>query len=367
MINILKGYTPDYDNDEHSPWSPSGGGAWLACPLWPLANWQQESISSAAASEGTRLHKVAAEVLMGTTRVAAVSSEDWDKVGQYIEYCSKLPGKHQVEAKINLESLGFPCIFGSADFISLDDENKVIEIVDFKSGHYKIDPNTPQGKFYLLGAIGEKILEYELKFTIFQDNKPSTAYFSPFELLGWLYTEVKPAYMLTLENNPQPVAGEKQCQWCHKKGDCPANRDLAIQAAKDIFAEVPTLGPEQLADILNKTSMIKSFLDAAATRAKELAETGTEIPGYKLVEGRRSKAWHDEEGLHKYLNKKLKKADRYTEPQLKSPAQMKKSVAKAYREELDRFIEIKPGKLTLKPVQDERQIITSAALAFKEV
>ncbi len=339
----------------------------MACPLWPLANWQKEDKPSQAASEGTRLHKVASDVLMGVTRRAAVSSEDWDEIGAYVEYCSKLPGIHKVETKVNLSAFGFPGIFGSADFISIDNKTMTIEIVDLKTGHYAVSPRGPQGKFYLIGVAGVDIMDYELKFTIFQFGRSFSVSYGPFELIHWLYAEVRPAYDRSLVDNPQPVADESQCQWCHKKGDCPANSKLALQTARDIFAEIPSLSPEQLAEILDKAPIIEDFLKAAKEKAKALAETGTEIPGYKLVEGRRSKYWSDEEGLHKFLNRKLKKEDRYTEPQLKSPAQMKKSVAKTYRDDLDQFIGLKPGKLTLKPYNDNRESVTSAALAFKNI
>ena len=368
MINPLKMYTPDYENDDHSPWSPSGGAAWIACPLWPLANWRKEDKSSQAASEGTRLHGIAAQVLEGENSRAAVASEDWDKIGAYVEYCSGLPGIHQVETKINLGYFGFPVIFGSADFITINGPAKSIEVVDLKTGHVSVNPTSPQGKLYLIGAAGDNILEYDtLRFTIHQDGKPNTKEYSGFELLDWLYNVVKPAYERSLIDNPQPEAGETQCRWCCKKGDCPASSDLALRTARDIFSEIPSLTPEQLAEILDKAPLIENFLSAARDKAKVLAETGTEIPGYKLVEGRRTKYWSDEEGLHKFLNRKLKKEDRYTEPQLKSPAQMKKSVAKAYRDDLDQFIGLKPGKLTLKPYSDERHSVTSAELAFKNI
>jgi len=363
MANPLQGYVPDYDNDEHSPWSPSGAAAWLRCPAWPLKNWQKNS-SSAAAEEGTRLHKIGEELLNGAS-VTQYSDEDVKMVIGYVRYCSDLDIEfgHMVEGHINLSHYGLPGIFGTADYWARGKHK--LEVVDLKTGYHKVDPDTPQGKIYLLGAAGGGIFGYsELTFTIHQHGEARSQSYTPFELLVWLQKTLRPAYEATLEDHPVQRPGETQCQWCAARGSCLALAEQMTTEIEETFRPyVPSpeeLSPEEVAKILNASKQVKSWIDAVEGHAKDLIVKGIPVPGFKLVEGRRSRAWKDEAEAEKWIGRKVRKEDKYT-VKFKSPAQIEKVIDKRYKKQLADLIEVKPGKPTLAPEDDKRPAISGSA------
>lgn len=142
--------------------------------------------------------------------------------------------------------------------------------------------------------------------------------------------------------------GEKQCEWCLFRTDCPA---LAKQvyAVHDLMfndeTATPIAAPEkitpaQLADVLDKADMIRSFLDACEARGLQEALQGNPPQGFKLVEGKPgNRAWADEEKVHAALleghNGDAERVDSdYFDHELKSPAQLEKALKKYKRTDI---------------------------------
>ena len=94
----------------------------------------------------------------------------------------------------------------------------------------------------------------------------------------------------------------------------------------------------------------KSGIEAIAYR---IAENGGEVQGHKLIYGRSNRKFRDDLSMNRLLSRleKFAKIDRkelFTEPELKTPAQIEKLVPKKRRELFNNKFVIKPqGKLTL--------------------
>ena len=102
--------------------------------------------------------------------------------------------------------------------------------------------------------------------------------------------------------------------------------------------------------------------------AAELALSGVEVPGYKLVEGRSSRAYALDDGT---IMQMLLKADyaqeEITVTKLRTVADMEKTIGKAAFNELLAAAVVKtPGAPTLVPITDKRPAINSAAAAKED-
>ena len=99
-------------------------------------------------------------------------------------------------------------------------------------------------------------------------------------------------------NDPDaPLAPGEHCAFCRARGECPALREQALEAARVDFADPPDpalLTPGELGEILTRADMVDLWLASVRDHAKGLADGGTPIPGWKLVNKRGHRVWVDD-------------------------------------------------------------------------
>ena len=356
-MNALSLYTPDYDNDSHSPWSPSSANAWLKCPLYPLVNWESQQAESGAAAAGTLLHEEAADALTSGGRCYS------EELGTYIRFCRSLMEGEAVtgvETHLHLENIR--SIFGTADFQSRT--RRVLHVVDLKTGRVQVEAkDNSQGKLYLLGLWdGEEIL----RFTIVQQDSIRTVEYTYSELALWFKNTVYPAYIASLVTLPKPNPSVETCKWCADKGRCIGYSGLMNQEASLAFAPVApkpeTMTPDQIAQIVKMAPAVTAWLKAVEQAGKQLVEEGFGLPGFKMVAGRKSRAWADDNAALDFAVKHG--VDPYVK-KFMSPAQLEK-VMKPHKKAIQEFVVTQPGKPTLVGVEDKRPALaTAASLVFK--
>lgn len=94
---------------------------------------------------------------------------------------------------------------------------------------------------------------------------------------------------------------------------------------------------------------------------------GGEVPGYKAVEGRGSRAWVDELRVAEALKDAGYGISDITETKLLSVAQMEKSIGKHKAAELlSGLIEKRAGSPTVAPVNDKRPAYDRLAVARED-
>jgi hypothetical protein len=130
----------------------------------------------------------------------------------------------------------------------------------------------------------------------------------------------------------------------------------------------------ELSGLLKRVPLVEGFISDIKDRAHALIDSGTPVPGYKIVEGQGKRAWTDEEAADTFLtNQKIKVDERYTKKLITLP-QAEKLLKE--QEKLDnprtlsRFKELtewKPGKDTLVPESDPRPAIVKQENVDKEV
>lgn len=130
------------------------------------------------------------------------------------------------------------------------------------------------------------------------------------------------------------------------------------------FAVVPFAPPvqpaalsvQQLAEIMPKLDLVEDWIGAVRTYAQQLLEQGQEVPGYKLVEKRANRTWIDEAAATKML---AEHGDAiYAPRELKSPAQMEKTLGKRVFSTYEPTLVVKRSSgVTMAPAHDPRPAV----------
>lgn len=162
------------------------------------------------------------------------------------------------------------------------------------------------------------------------------------------------------ENPDAKLCAGDHCKFCKARGECPELVKKAQELAATDFKD-PTLDLAQLLDLANA---VEPMIDAIRARAKADILGGKEVPGWKVVPGRKTRAWKNPtEVAEKFPAEKFPEA--WTVPELKTVAQLEK-VLKGKDIALEDFIESKVGAPTLAKESDKRSAVTSNGIAAQD-
>lgn len=120
------------------------------------------------------------------------------------------------------------------------------------------------------------------------------------------------------------------CRWCPCKIHCPELERATLEAARNEFAP-QGMTPEKAAEIIENSQAVKHYMDAVYRWALGRAEHGEKIPGYKLVQALKNRAWtcsEDEVVEHIQSLRKSTPKSKMFEQKLLSPAKMEKALGK---------------------------------------
>jgi hypothetical protein len=259
-------------------------------------------------------------------------------------------------------------LWGTADVAIVDPSELVI--FDLKLGYVEVEAfGNQQLAMYALGyehAHGH--LEFpQIRMVIHQPRvNGANEWVIPTEELH----ELREAWLPKVREAIDPAAplrpSEDACKWCRAAPVCPSLREHALAVAKKEFAAVDTLSVEQLSELLQKAPMIKSALKAAELHAMKLLSVGHEVPGWKLVKGRKNRVWSDTKNAIKTMTKLGFDEDQVAPRELVSPAQAEKLLGKTGKKTLAPFITTPEGGPTLAPESDPRETIKGDFEAMTE-
>lgn len=400
------------DGRAHARLSASESGRWINCPgsvraIDALPDHLKRR-SSRAADEGTAAHALAelciakgidARDMLGEEVGGFEVDDDMAAAVQdYLDFIEEIKAEFpdadfNIEKQFHLDWLDED-MFGTNDFSAAVIFDTLI-VVDYKHGKgvpVEVEENT-QLMYYAVGAAKE----YEFNFdkvllVIVQPRCPHSDggirkwAMSCADLERWAYDVLQPAARATRDPKAPLVAGP----WCRKNfcpnaPMCPALIKDAFSAARAAFEDEPMELPigvghnggpgggfedetdptagmtegEFFAHALKWIPYLKHWIKQIEQGSYFSAEAGTVIPGKKLVEGKEgNRQWIKD---HKKVVLSLKKAgvtadDMYTDPALKSPAQMEK-ISKEAKAAVAKLTERPAGKRQLADEDDPRPAI----------
>ena len=297
---------------------------------------------------------------------------------------------------------------GTCDCVIVNRRTGKISIIDLKYGKGVMVPgDSPQLKNYALMALisfgmdgGWKEIETVVvqprAFSEGERVKPVS--FAPIDLIDGFLGEIVGAMEEALDPNARLSVG-KWCMWCQAKDICPAYKEVALNLARDAFAAVPLFGasnpgtalpvpvigtaeaprppaapgtvvlpsavvldPGDIATILDRFALYDAFKKAVQQRAAQLIQAGVTVPGW-AVEARSGNrrfaepaeipaAFVELGATGKDIPSLLRAAGvqtsgMFTEPELRSPAQIEKLMPKERRGLMELLVKRPLGEPTL--------------------
>lgn len=416
----------------HAQLSPSKANRWLACP----GSIREESAypdepSGKAAVDGTHTHTLLEHCIKGNLGDPMsmcglilkdhegefmVDTERAARVRIAINYIksrvAEFPGCQVIsERRVNPEALtGRSDMSGTVD-VQIR-ASGMLEIIDYKDGMapVPVDGN-PQLELYTLGVLAaippNSVIPYEVvRNTVIQpkiglrggDSIASVEY-PVAQILGKVGYYTARANATDAPDAPL-VAGD-HCKYCKHK-TCNTRAETVMKEVGVMFQPVaiesPTLDlaqqsankdpatmtDDQLRQVLEAAPLMRQMLEAAEAEALKRLEAGKPVPGFKLVNGRGSRAWTlpEDQMAEKLIRMGVPKASVYV-TKLVSPAQVEKlaweatkggekvtkSLSDRQLKTLDtEYVAKLAGKVTIAPESDPRPaVVRNAAPLFSAV
>lgn len=393
--------------EQHALLSASSAHRWLNCPGSARLAEQFPNRTSPYAEAGRVAHAIAElkarkyflEPMSARTYNAQLKklrdSPHFDKsmdenTDTYLEVLKETALSFEKAPFVALEtrvdfSDSVPEGFGTADCIMIG--SGTIVIIDYKNGAgvpVEAEDNS-QMKLYALGALqvyapiyGDTIQRAVLK--IVQPNAGGTKTWETTvqALKLWAFNTVKPIARIAYDGKGGFSAGD-WCGFCPAKAQCSARARQMLEmepmvGAKPQRSSAPE-GPEKNAPALLSDAEVGSILRRALTLsawvedlkeyALSAALAGREITGFKVVEGRGSREWNNQDAAFQALQQRGVAEELLWERKPCSVAGLEKALGKkVFSEAAEGLVVKKPGKPALVPASDKRPPYNAAAIAF---
>jgi len=354
------------------------------------------------AAEGTAAHYIAAVCqkngttpdrwLGQTAKVEGfdveITQEMVDAVQDFLTYCevTLYTPFDDVMVEVDLTpglSTVHPKLGGHADRVTYNPNTGLLRVIDLKygSGVFVSAVDNKQLRIYALGALlTYPTLRVENVETIiaqprweYEGGRFRSETFAAIDLLDFT-ADILDAVEATENPAAAPNPGDKQCQWCAAAsvpGRCPAleTRQNALMAKEfenlDANLPAPAYDVNKLAWALDQLALVEKRAENIRQFAYAEAERGIVIPGWKLVDKVARRKWKSAESA----SAKITAAECYTQPEIKSPAQVEKIVGKkVFAQEYADLCEQVSSGHTLAPESDRRPAVNLIEAAdFKPV
>ena len=376
---------------QHALLSASGAHRWLRCTGSPLLEKDFPDSTSVYAQEGTLAHELCELKLTAYTgeitkrkltsmKNKLMKSELWqpemDSTSEaYLDYIKDITMSYTVKPVILTEkrvdfSRYVPEGFGTADCLILAGDT--LHVVDYKHGKGVVvdADHNPQMMLYALGAMSELSLLYRFKFVHMTIVQPRVNNISEFtmtadELTEWGEKVVKPKAEAAMSGKGEFEAGD-WCRFCRAKQQCKtryeSNDSLYPELSAQHDPRLITL--EELGEYLKRGKDMAAWLEDMKEYALSESLAGADVPGWKAVEGRGSRAFTDtDEAVDTLIKNGIDESVLY-ERRVHTLAQMEKAVGKkAFGELVGDLVVKNPGKPTLVEESDKRPRITNQPTA----
>ncbi len=371
----------------HALLSPSSSHIWLNCT--PSAVFQSKfpNETTEYAEEGTEAHALAEYKLKTALGMEAddprkggmkyLTGEMEECTDDYVSFVLETLNKLRetcpdpavlVEQKLDF-SRYVPGGFGYGDCIIVSDGRMYVIDLKYGQGVEVSAEWNSQFLIYALGSLELLGLIYDITdvtVVAFQPRKSNISSFdiSVEDLNKWRDEVLVPKAKLAYEGKGEFSAGE-HCRFCRARCVCKARADHNMELAKYDFKSPVELTLDDISEILGRikefTVWTKDIEDYALSEAKN----GTEIPGWKLVEGRSVRKYR--EGCEAQIASAVEALGKDPwDKSLKGITAMEKLIGKkSFSDTLSPFVYKPTGNPTLAPLSDKRPALTTAKADFE--
>ncbi len=371
--------------DKHAYLSASSAYRWMRCTRSPAMCEGIADKASPYALEGSEAHLLCEHKLL--TALGRASPDPRSNLENYdteMEDCSEeyrnfvmeqvAEAKERCKDPLVLveERLDFskwvPEAFGTGDCVIIADD--LLTIVDYKHGLGVVvnAENNPQMRCYALGALDTYGSLYNIKtirMCIFQPRRDnvSISEISVDELLAWGKEELMPKAQLAYKGEGELLAGD-HCIFCSAKAVCRARAEYNLKLAEYEMQLPDTLEDAEIAAILARIDDLTAWASDVKEYALSQALAGTKYPGFKVVEGRSTRKYTDDDAVAKTVSDAG--FDPYEHKVMGVTSMTKLLGKKRFDELLDGLVYKPPGKPVLAPESDKRPEIDNINDAFDE-
>ena len=376
--------------------SPSSAHRRLACPGSARLEAACKDVPSVYAEEGSAAHALAERCLRMDENAAKYKerklvrvntgwsmlqagtkrTDGWEVTGEMVEavqvYLDFVRSFRTPASNILIEQrvrVTEEC-FGTADYIDAQAFGQIL-VADYKHGvGVAVSPEgNPQAMIYALGAVLASPYDHStVKVAIVQPRSREGSAIKTWDttvdyLRQWQQEVLLPG-IEACKNPDAPLASGSHCKFCKALGVCPeVNKEVTamVQMHAPALPNPALMTNADLARVLDKMDLAKSWLAEVEALAFRKVESGEDVPGYKIVAGRNSRDWADIGQAETLLESQL--ADRAYVRKLLSPAQAEKAFKECSLDAkaLAPLIATTPGKPTLAPANDKRPALAPSA------
>jgi hypothetical protein len=366
---------------KHALLGASSAARWIACPPSARATEYLPDEETQYAAEGTRAHEMCEKALryklakweagkpfdlLSDWAQQSMPTEMFNAACRYTSFIHELwvgfpcrPGVF-IEQEVDV-SQWVPGGFGTCDCLLIGDG--ILHIIDFKYGQgVPVNPeHNPQLMYYALGAYAlfDGIEEVDtVRLSIVQprmQEEPQTWEISLADLLTWARGVLQPAAEMAWKGKGVYHPGG-HCRFCKAHPACRAWKDkYGPLAGFEPYPEPATLSDEELGEWLQKLEGLAAYAKDLEEYAQQALMDGRTLPGWKLVQGRSTRKWTDQDAAFQQMQADgIDEAMLYTRTPISLTVAEKMIGKKKFAETMSAFITRAPGAPKLAAASDPR-------------
>ncbi len=360
---------------EHSPIGASSHYRWKksACPGSVRECKGMPNLESDHARKGTFAHDKAAEYLIHGTLPSVDAFEEEEEYEAVMFYADAIFEARKgatfcrIEERFSLSTI-HPRLYGTGDCVIYHSATKTLQVWDYKHGKgipVEVE-NNGQLKYYGLGALLKTGVPCEnIELVICQPRCPHPDgpirkwTISVMDLLEFSADLEEDA--LATEDPNAPLRAGEHCRFCSAAPVCPELKSRSLVSAQQDFAPEFSYDPAKLSETLTLLPAIEAWCKSVKAFAYHEANTGKDIPGYKLVPKRANRKWINEGDAEDTLLLQLGLSyDDVKKVSLKSPAQIEALLSKENKKILERLTVKESSGSTLVAMSDKRAPLSNS-------
>lgn len=366
---------------KHALLGASSAARWIACTPSARATEGLPDQESTYAAEGTRAHEVCEKALryklakweagkpfdlLSGWAQQSMPTEMFNAANQYVSFLhdqwagfSCRPGVF-IEQEVDV-SRWVPGGFGTCDCLMIG--GGLLHIIDFKYGQgVPVSPvRNPQLMYYALGAYalfdGLESID-TVRMSIVQpriQEEPEMWELPLSDLLSWAREVLQPAAEMAWRGEGAFCPGE-HCRFCKAHPGCRGWQEkYGPLAGFEPLPQPAALTDEELGEWLQKVEGLAAYARELEDYAQTALLEGRTLPGWKLVQGRSTRKWTDQDAAFRQMEADgIDEAMLYTRTPISLTAAEKMLGKKKFAEVMSAFITRAPGAPKLAKDSDPR-------------